>query len=87
LITMPHKISTMALLDETSTHAKVAVSCNAVLLGSDGRLIGDMFDGDGFVRGVLRKGKKVEGARALIAGAGGVGSAIASLASKMARWS
>ncbi|MBY5635280.1 shikimate dehydrogenase [Rhizobium leguminosarum] len=77
LITMPHKISTMALLDETSTNAKVAGSCNAVRLGSDGRLVGDMFDGEGFVRGVLRKGKKVEGARALIAGAGGVGSAIA----------
>ncbi|MGR9249921.1 shikimate dehydrogenase family protein [Rhizobium leguminosarum] len=77
LITMPHKISTMALLDETSTNAKVAGSCNAVRLGSDGRMIGDMFDGEGFVRGVLRKGKKVEGAHALIAGAGGVGSAIA----------
>ncbi|MGO7800566.1 shikimate dehydrogenase, partial [Rhizobium ruizarguesonis] len=77
LITMPHKISTMALLDEASTNAKVAGSCNAVRLGSDGRLIGEMFDGEGFVRGVLRKGKKVEGARALIAGAGGVGSAIA----------
>lgn len=60
LITMPHKISTMALLDETSTNAKVAGSCNAVRLGSDGRLIGDMFDGEGFVRGVLRKGKRLK---------------------------
>ncbi|MDC9811375.1 MULTISPECIES: shikimate dehydrogenase family protein [Rhizobium] len=77
LITMPHKISTMALLDQASTNAKVAGSCNAVRLGSDGRLIGDMFDGEGFVRGVLRKGKKVEGAHALVVGAGGVGSAIA----------
>ncbi|PDT04755.1 shikimate dehydrogenase [Rhizobium chutanense] len=77
LITMPHKMSTMALLDEASTNAKVAGSCNAVRLGSDGRLIGDMFDGEGFVRGVLRKGKKVEGAQALVVGAGGVGSAIA----------
>ncbi|MDR9772802.1 shikimate dehydrogenase [Rhizobium hidalgonense] len=77
LITMPHKIATMALLDETSTSAKVAGSCNAVRLSSDGRLIGDMFDGEGFVRGVLRKGKKLEGAHALVVGAGGVGSAIA----------
>ncbi|MBB2750388.1 UNVERIFIED_ORG: shikimate dehydrogenase [Rhizobium aethiopicum] len=77
LITMPHKIATMALLDETSTNAKVAGSCNAVRLDSKGRLIGDMFDGEGFVRGVLRKGKKVEGANALVVGAGGVGSAIA----------
>lgn len=77
LITMPHKISTMALLDEASTSAKVAGSCNAVRLDSDGRLIGDMFDGEGFVRGVLRKGKEVAGAHALVVGAGGVGSAIA----------
>jgi shikimate dehydrogenase len=36
-----------------------------------------MFDGEGFVRGVLRKGRRVAGARALVVGAGGVGSAIA----------
>ena len=36
-----------------------------------------MFDGEGFVRGVLRKGRTVAGARALVVGTGGVGSAIA----------
>jgi len=36
-----------------------------------------MFDGEGFVRGVLRKGQAVAGARALVVGSGGVGSAIA----------
>ena len=40
-----------------------------------------MFDGEGFVRGVLRKGRKLAGARVLVVGSGGVGSAIvASLA-------
>ncbi|MDQ0321675.1 shikimate dehydrogenase [Pararhizobium capsulatum DSM 1112] len=82
LVTMPHKISTMALLDEASTNAKVAGSCNAVRLAPDGRLIGDMFDGEGFVRGVLRKGRKVTGAHALVVGAGGVGSAIAASLAK-----
>jgi shikimate dehydrogenase len=77
LITMPHKISTMGLLDETSTNAKVAGSCNAVRLSPDGKLIGDMFDGEGFVRGLVRKGKEVAGSHVLIVGAGGVGSAIA----------
>ena len=43
----------------------------------DGRLLGDMFDGEGFVRGVARKGCELEGARALVVGSGGVGSAIA----------
>lgn len=82
LITMPHKITTMGLLDEISTNARVAGSCNAVKLGADGRLIGDMFDGEGFVRGLKRKGQAIAGANALVIGAGGVGSAIAaSLAS------
>jgi len=74
---MPHKITTMGLLNEISTNAKVAGSCNAVKLGADGQLIGDMFDGEGFVRGLLRKGQTVRGADVLIIGAGGVGSAIA----------
>jgi len=77
LVTMPHKITTMGLLDEISTNAKVAGSCNAVKLGANGQLIGDMFDGEGFVRGLLRKGQTVRGADVLIIGAGGVGSAIA----------
>ena len=82
LVTMPHKVSTVALLDEASTAVKIAGSCNALLL-RDGKLLGDMFDGAGFVRGVLRKGLRVAGARCLVVGAGGVGSAIsASLAAE-----
>jgi shikimate dehydrogenase len=77
LVTMPHKVTTVALLDEVSTTARVAGACNAVKRDADGRLIGDMFDGEGFVRGVLRKGRKLEGASALVVGSGGVGSAIA----------
>lgn len=77
LVTMPHKITTMGLIEEVSTNARVAGACNAVRLSEDGRLIGDMFDGEGFVRGVLRRGRRVEGRRAMMTGAGGVGSAIA----------
>ncbi|HET7366451.1 MAG TPA: ThiF family adenylyltransferase [Burkholderiales bacterium] len=77
LITMPHKVTTVALLDEVSPAVKVAGSCNAVRRAPDGRLQGEMFDGEGFVRGMRRKGFNVQGARALVVGAGGVGSAIA----------
>jgi shikimate dehydrogenase len=77
LVTMPHKIPTVALVDELSTAAKIAGACNAVLKQGDGTLRGEMFDGEGFVRGVRRKGVGVVGARALVVGAGGVGSAIA----------
>lgn len=77
LVTMPHKVTTTGLVDELSTVASIAGSCNAVLLRPDGTLLGDMFDGEGFVRGVLRKGRQVSGARALVVGVGGVGAAIA----------
>ena len=77
LITMPHKVSTLGLLDEVLPTAAIAGSCNAVRRLPDGRLQGDMFDGEGFVRGVLRKGLSLQGARAMVVGSGGVGSAIA----------
>ncbi len=77
LITMPHKVVTVSLLDEVFPNAAIAGACNAVRLGPDGQLQGDMFDGEGFVRGVLRKGLALKGARALVVGSGGVGSAIA----------
>src|ERR1700729_4012903 len=77
LVTMPHKVTTTRLVNEMSTTAKIAGACNAILRRPDGSLLGDMFDGAGFVRGVERKGKRIAGARALVVGCGGVGSAIA----------
>ena len=64
LITMPHKVSTVGLLDEVLPTAAIAGSCNAVRRLPDGRLQRDMFDREGFVRGVLRKGLSLQGARA-----------------------
>jgi shikimate dehydrogenase len=77
LITMPHKVVTVGLLDEVTPTVRVAGACNAVKRLPDGRLVGDQFDGAGFVRGVQRKGLKLDGARVLVVGSGGVGCAIA----------
>jgi shikimate dehydrogenase len=77
LITMPHKVTTVGLLDSVTPTVKVAGACNAVKLDAQGRLVGDMFDGAGFVRGVQRKGFNLSGKRVLVVGTGGVGSAIA----------
>jgi shikimate dehydrogenase len=77
LITMPHKVVTVGLLDEVTPTVKVAGACNAVKRTADGRLVGDMFDGAGFVRGVQRKGLQLTNARVLVVGSGGVGCAIA----------
>jgi shikimate dehydrogenase len=82
LVTMPHKVTTAGLLDDVSPAVKIAGACNAVRRADDGRLVGDMFDGEGFVRGVQRKGCKLEGARVLVVGCGGVGSAIAASLAK-----
>jgi shikimate dehydrogenase len=77
LITMPHKVTTVALLDEVSPTVLVAGACNAVKRNAQGKLVGDMFDGAGFVRGVQRKGLQLAGAKVLVVGSGGVGCAIA----------
>ena len=57
---MPHKVTTVALLDEVTPTVKIAGSCNAILKRPDGSLLGDMFDGAGFVRGVERKGRPAQ---------------------------
>ena len=77
LVTMPHKVTTISLVDELTPTARIAGACNAILLRPDGTLLGDQFDGAGFTRGVERKGCPLKGARAFVLGSGGVGSAIA----------
>ncbi len=77
LVTMPHKVTTVGLVDECSTTAKIAGAANAILKRPDGSLLGDMFDGTGFTRGLRRKGFVFAGAKCLVVGSGGVGSAIA----------
>jgi shikimate dehydrogenase len=65
LITMPHKVSVVDLLDEV-TPTSGWRACNAVRR-ADGKLVGDMFDGEGFVRGCAQ-GPAAAGARALVVG-------------------
>ena len=77
MVTIPHKVATVALLDDCSLAVKVSGSCNAVKRRPDGGLFGDMFDGVGFVRAAERAGFVVKGSRCLVVGAGGAGVAIA----------
>jgi shikimate dehydrogenase len=77
LVTMPHKKTTIELADEVSSTARIAGAANALLKREDGTLLADLFDGEGFVRGVRRKGRNLDRASALVIGCGGVGSAIA----------
>ncbi len=77
LITMPLKVDVVTILDEASDAVRIAGSCNALRRSPEGQMQGDNFDGEGFVRGLERKGVAIAGASALVVGAGGVGSAIA----------
>ena len=56
LVTMPHKVATVGLVQECTTAVRIAGSCNAVLRRPDGSLLGDLFDGAGFVRSVGAQG-------------------------------
>ncbi|MBD9529654.1 shikimate dehydrogenase [Paracoccus sp. PAR01] len=82
LVTMPHKVSTLALADRISVTARIAGAANALRLAEDGAIEADMFDGEGFVRGVSGKGRTLAGTSALVVGCGGVGSAIAASLAK-----
>lgn len=77
LITMPHKISVLDHLDVASPAVQICGACNAVRTDATGRLIGDNFDGSGFLRALQDSGQKTQGTSALVLGTGGVGAAIA----------
>lgn len=77
LVTMPHKVTVLDLVDEVRPAAAIAGAANAVRVEPGGRLVADMFDGEGFVRGMRRNGRPPQGLSALVVGSGGVGSAIA----------
>src|SRR3569623_3164265 len=68
LVTMPHKVSVVALLGEASAAVHVSGACNAVKRGKGGQLCGAQFDGEGFVRGIVRKGFEPRGTRSLVVG-------------------
>ncbi|MFA7580873.1 shikimate dehydrogenase [Castellaniella sp.] len=77
VITMPHKTAMAALCDEVGAAARAIGSVNTVRRTPEGRLIGDMFDGHGFVAGLEGQGITPQGQRILLLGAGGAATAIA----------
>lgn len=77
MVTIPHKVATVALLDDCSTAVRIAGACNAVRRQADGRLYGDLFDGAGFLRATQAHGFAPRGAACLVVGCGGAGAAIA----------
>lgn len=77
IITVPHKSAIVDLLDEVSPSARLIGAANTVRRDADGRLVGDILDGHGFVAGLRAHGIEPQGLSAYIAGAGGAANAIA----------
>jgi shikimate dehydrogenase len=76
IVTIPHKQAAVDSMDTLSQRAKDLLSVNVVRV-ENGRLIGDMVDGLGFMAAVKTHGLSLRDKRAAIIGGGGAGAAIA----------
>lgn len=77
IATVPHKSAMVALCDEVDAHSRLIGAVNCIRRDPDGRLIGTMLDGRGFVQGLRAAAIDPRGMRAYLAGAGGAAAAIA----------
>ena len=77
LVTMPHKHTAFAHCTTSSERARMLGVVSVIRRNPDGTWHGDMLDGLAFVKAQKDHGASIEGARALLVGAGSAGSAIA----------
>lgn len=77
VLTMPHKQAMCAHVDELRDNGRRVGVINAARRLPDGRWVGDMFDGLGYVGALHRRGVDPAGKRVHMIGAGGVARAMA----------
>lgn len=77
VVTVPHKKSVVPLCDELGPNARLVGAVNAIRRTASGTLIGETFDGLGFVAGLRSQGIEPRGMRVVLAGAGGAASSVA----------
>ncbi|MCP5916801.1 shikimate dehydrogenase, partial [Klebsiella pneumoniae] len=74
-VSIPHKPVSVTVVDEASPRALLAGACNAIYKGADGRILGDLIDGEGFIRAFDRTCGDTpfpwRAASALVVGSGG----------------
>ena len=75
-VTIPHKSTIMEVLDDCSELARVAGAVNALRRTEQGRIVGALFDGEGFVASLHYYNIPYAGKRVLMLGAGGAAAAI-----------
>ncbi|MCJ2142128.1 shikimate dehydrogenase [Methylobacterium sp. E-066] len=77
IATVPHKTAMTGLCDALTREAEQIGAVNCVRREADGRMVGTMLDGIGFVEALRASGVEPRGRSAALAGAGGAASAIA----------
>ena len=77
IVTVPHKSAILPLCDEVEQDAQRIGAVNVVRRDENGRLIGHMLDGEGFVAGLKEADIPLVNQTAYLAGAGGAANAIA----------
>lgn len=75
-VTAPHKEAAADACDELTEDATALRSVNTVVARSDGSLLGDSTDGEGFVRALDDEGVECSGRNVLVVGAGGAARAV-----------
>jgi shikimate dehydrogenase len=75
-LTMPHKPAAYALCDAVGPQAEFEGVVNTIRIESNGRLIGESFDGGGFLDAARAEGVFDPNRRCLVIGAGAAGRAI-----------
>lgn len=74
-VTMPDKVEAARHMDELSPAAKIIGAVNTIV-NENGKLIGHMTDGEGFVNNLKDYGVSIVGKKMVIAGGGGAATAI-----------
>ena len=77
IVTAPHKAESARLCDDLEGDGVYTQVVNTVRREADGRFVGTLLDGRGFVSGMKSQGHAVAGRRFYMAGAGGAGTALA----------
>src|SRR3569833_54819 len=76
IVTAPHKGESKLLRDAVEGDGIHTGVVNTIRREKDGRFVGTLLDGRGFVRGLMTTGHEIEGRRFYLAGAGGAGTAL-----------
>lgn len=76
IVTVPHKFAAYKLCATATPRARLLGAVNVMRRNADGTWHGEMLDGLAFVQAQVEAGARPAGARALLVGAGGAGSAI-----------